>query len=62
MDKYYIFRKLLDFVASFSKVVDADMNCYRGCMEIVSEADGKQLAIEITITDKKDKEDKTDGS
>lgn len=57
MDKYYAFKKMLEFMATHAKVVDADMNCYNGSMRIEGENDGHTIRIEVTIKDKEEKKD-----
>lgn len=49
MDKYNIFRKLLDFISDYAKVVDADMNYYAGCMRIVGSQSRETITLEISI-------------
>lgn len=57
MDKYFVFRKLMDLVSDFADVVDADMNQWGGGMEIVGEADGKKITINVSIKQKEADED-----
>ena len=57
MEKYWIFRHLLDFMADHAEVVDADMNYYEGCMKIVGENDGQNIEITVTIGKKEEKTD-----
>lgn len=47
MDKYYAFRKLMDFVVDEYAVVDADMNNYAGDIEITGK---DEAGATITIT------------
>ena len=54
MDKYFAFRKLLDFLADYAEVTDADMNYYDGCMRIVGENEGQEITIEVKIKDKEE--------
>lgn len=56
MDKYFAFRKMLDFMADYAEVTDADMNYYDSCMRICGENDGQTITIDITIKDKEEKE------
>ena len=50
LDKYFIFRKLLDFVADYSEVTDADMNNYAGNIEITgTDDDGYTINIRVEI-------------
>ena len=57
MDKYFIFRRLLDFMADHTEVVDADMSNYRGDIMIAGEDDEHKITIEVSITEKEEKED-----
>lgn len=56
MDKYIIFRQLMDLVSDHADVVDANLNTWNGGMLVQGEADGETIAIEVTI--KKKEEDK----
>lgn len=54
MDKYWLFRELLDFVADRAEVVNADMNNYAGNI-VVTGDDGEQtVKIEVSIKDKEE--------
>ena len=57
MEKYFAFKKMLEFMADYATVVDADMNFYRNCMKIVGENDGQTITIDITIEDKEANKD-----
>ena len=58
MNKYFVFRKLIDFVADYCEVTDADMNNYSGDIEITgTEDDGSTIKIKVTL-----KEGETDGN
>lgn len=58
MDRYLIFRALLDFVADNFVVTDADMNNYAGEIEIEgTTADGSSVSIRVNM-----KEAETDGN
>lgn len=59
MNKYFVFRKLIDFVADYCEVTDADMNNYAGDIEItgIDEADGSSISITVRI-----KEGENDGN
>ena len=57
MEKFWTFRKLLDFVADHAEVVDADMNNYRGDMTITGEDDEHTITIEVSIKNKEEKKD-----
>ena len=51
MNKYYVFRKLIDFVADHCDVTDADMNNYSGDIEItgMDYEDGSTMTIKVTL-------------
>ena len=50
MNKYFVFRKLIDFVADYCEVTDADMNNYSGDIEITgTEDDGSTIKIKVTL-------------
>ena len=50
MDKYFVFRHLIDFVADNYYVTDADMNNYAGDIEITgTDEDGYTITINISI-------------
>ena len=51
MDRYYIFRKILDFVNEDFIVTDARMNDYMG--DMVVEGERPEGTITITVTPKK---------
>lgn len=53
MDKYYVFRKLMDLVEDFAEVTDADMSTWNGGMKVVGEDEGQIITIEVSI-DKKE--------
>lgn len=57
MDKYYVFRKMLDFVSDETDVVDADLNYFADSMRIVGETDSETITIEVTIKKKGVEED-----
>ena len=62
MNKYYVFRELLDFVAKHCDVTDADMNNYSGDIEIHgTEEDGSTIKITVRLTEAP-KEEETDGN
>ena len=45
MNKYFVFRKLIDFVADYCDVTDADMNNYAGKIEIRGVSNGQEIII-----------------
>ena len=50
MDKYSVFRYLIDFVADNYDVTDADMNNYAGDIEITGTAeDGSTITINVSM-------------
>lgn len=50
MNKYFVFRKLIDFVADYCEVTDADMNNYAGDIEITgTEEDGSTITIKVVL-------------
>lgn len=57
IDKYLLFRKLMDLVADDFIVIDADMNNWADSIEIVGECDGQKIILTATL-----KEEKTDGN
>lgn len=54
MEKYFAFREMMDFLADYAEVVDADMNYYKDTMHIVAENDGEVITIDLTIAKKKE--------
>ena len=55
MDKYFVFRHLLNFVAVNGDVTDADMNNYAGNIEIVGTdpKDGSTITIKVEMKEGK---------
>lgn len=50
MNKYFVFRKLIDFVADYCEVTDADMNNYAGNIEITgTDDDGSTITIKVEL-------------
>lgn len=50
MNKYFVFRKLIDFVADCCEVTDADMNNYAGAIEITgTDKDGSTITITVEL-------------
>ena len=50
MHKYYVFRKLIDFVADNSEVTNANMNNYAGNIEITGrDAEGSTITITVEL-------------
>ena len=59
MDKFTIFREMLDYMAHIGKVTDADMNCYgvtSNMMAITCETDDEVIILEVTIKKKEEKD------
>ena len=59
LDKFWVFRELIDFVENHCDVTDADMNNYAGDIEITgTDKDGSTIKITVRITEaKEEKED-----
>lgn len=57
MEKYFAFLKMLEFMADYADVVDADMNYYKDTMKITGENDGQEIEIQITISKKKEEKE-----
>ena len=53
MEKYAIFREMLDYVACICEVTDADMN-YCDSIRIVGETDQESIVIAVTIKNKEE--------
>ena len=51
MDRYILFRKLMDLVSDDYDVVDADMRNYAGDIEITGEYGGKTIRIKVELED-----------
>lgn len=50
MDKYSVFRHMLDFVADYYNVTGADMNNYSGDIVITGTAeDGSTIRIDVDV-------------
>lgn len=54
MEKYFVFRKLLDFMADHAEVVGANMNDYLGDMVITGEVDGQVITINVSMKNKEE--------
>ena len=53
INKFFVFRKLLDFVADHGDVIDAAMNNYADRIEIRGEDEnGNTIKIEVSIENK----------
>ena len=55
INKYFVFRKLIDFVADYCDVTDADMNNYAGDIEITgTNEDGSTITITVELKEGKE--------
>ena len=54
MEKYFVFRKMMDFMADYAEVVDADMDHYDGTMMVKGVCDDQIIEIRVSITKKED--------
>lgn len=60
MDKFTIFRELLDYAAHITKVTDADMNAYGykdGALKIIGETEDQVITFEVTFEKKEEEND-----
>ena len=57
MDKYFVFRQMLNFRAYYAEVDEADMNWCVNTIKIIGENDGQTIEIEITIKEKEVEQD-----
>ena len=57
MNKYFAFRKLMDFMSDYAEVTDADMNYCDRYMKIVGENDKQTIEITIEFTEKEEQKD-----
>lgn len=55
MDKFTVFREMLDYMAHIANVTDADMNYYRDAMRITGQTDEQEICIEVTFSVKEEK-------
>ena len=56
MDKYFAFRKMMDFLADYAEVVDANLNTWSGGFMLKGENDEETITFEVTIEKKEAKE------
>ena len=54
MEKYFVFRRMLDFVADYAEVVDADMDTYNGGLMVKGVCDDQVIEIQVTIKKKEE--------
>lgn len=59
MNKFVIFREMLDYLNHICDVTDADMNYCRDCIRIVGDTEEQTITLEISINNK---EVNTDGN
>lgn len=52
MDRYFAFRRLLDFMADYSVVTNAHIKNYAGDIEITGEDDVQEIKISVSFLDK----------
>ena len=57
MEKYFVFRRLLDFMADYAEVVDADMDDYCHRIVITGETEDQVITIEVSIEKKEEEKD-----
>ena len=58
LNKYFVFRKMIDFVADYTEVTDADMNNYAGDIVITgTDDDGSTITVKVSL-----KEGEKDGN
>lgn len=56
MDRYFVFKRLLEFMADHSEVTNAHIKNYADDIEITGEVDGQEVRITVRFNDKEDKE------
>lgn len=54
MDRFWLFRHLLDFMADHSEVVDADLDNYCGDIEITGETDDQVIKVTVSFKNKEE--------
>ncbi len=52
MDRYFIFKRLLEFMADNSEVTNAKMKNYSDDIEITGEDEGQEVTIKVSFRDK----------
>lgn len=57
MDKYWVFRQLLDFVADYAEVTDADINYCGNRIRVCGETGGQTITVDIEIVNKEEVKD-----
>ena len=54
MDKYFVFRSMMNFLADHAKVVDADMNWLGNTIKVIGENEKQIIEIEVIIKEKEE--------
>lgn len=57
IDKFTIFREMLDYMAHISTVTDADMNYCGDRLIIEGDTEGKVIILEVAIKNKEEEKD-----
>lgn len=57
MDKYFVFRSMMDFLADYAEVVDADMNWLGNTIKVIGENEKQIIEIEVIIKEKEEEKD-----
>ena len=57
IDKFTIFREMLDYMAHISTVTDADMNYCGDLLIIEGDTEGKVIILEVAIKNKEEEKD-----
>ena len=57
MNKYVIFREMLDYMAHIADVTDADLNYCGDSIRIDGDTDEQTIIIEVTIRNKEGEKD-----
>ena len=52
MDKYFAFRKMMDFLSNYAEVTDADMNYAYNTVMVEAENDDEIIVIHVDIKKK----------
>lgn len=52
MDRYFVFKRLLEFMADHSEVTNAKMKNYSDDIDITGEVDGQEITILVRFKDK----------
>ena len=57
MKKYYAFSKMLEFMSQSCEISNANMDNWRGNIEITGEDDTHKITIEVIIEKKKEEQE-----